>query len=124
MTDCPRRQYNQKQYHQKQYHQKQYHQKTLMDTPLIFGADLSLLQHLEEHGVEYKQAGQAKAQLQLFKDAGCSMVRLRLFVDPSGKDGQVNTLPYTLTLARRVKDAGMSLLLDLHYSDGWADPIH
>ena len=91
---------------------------------LITGADLSMLQYLQDHGVEYKEAGQTKDPLLIFKDHGCSCVRLRLFVAPNGNDGQVNTLSYTLRLAKRVKQAGLMFLLDLHFSDGWADPGH
>jgi arabinogalactan endo-1,4-beta-galactosidase len=31
-------------------------------------------------------------------------------------------LPNTLAFAKRVKDAGLKVLLDFHYSDYWADP--
>ena len=31
---------------------------------------------------------------------------------------------HTKQMAKRVKDAGMKLLLDFHYSDYWADPGH
>ncbi len=31
-------------------------------------------------------------------------------------------MPHTLQMAKRVKAAGMKLLLDFHYSDTWADP--
>lgn len=51
-------------------------------------------------------------------------VRVRLFVNPdnSAKDGSVQTLEYVTDLGKRIKDAGMSFLLDFHYSDSWADP--
>ena len=88
------------------------------------GADLSLLQFEEDHGVEFKQNGQPKDPVLMFKTHGCNYVRLRLFVDPDGTAGQVNTLPYTLKLAKRVRSAGLNFLLDLHYSDQWADPGH
>jgi len=91
---------------------------------MMMGADLSLLQHLQDHGVQYKEAGQPKDPLLIFKDHGCNWVRLRLFVAPDGTRGQVNTLAYTLKLAKRVKQAGLRLMLDLHYSDHWADPGH
>ena len=90
----------------------------------VKGADLSLLQFIEDHGVQYREAGQTKDPLAIFKDHGCNYVRLRLFVHPDGTVGQVNSLPYTLALAKRVKQAGFRWLLDLHYSDGWADPGH
>ena len=92
------------------------------DTPFAAGVDLSLLQHIEDHGVVYKEDGQPKDALQIFRKYGVNWVRLRLFVDPKGDDGQVNTLPYTLAMAHRVKAAGMKLLLDFHYSNEWADP--
>ena len=65
-----------------------------------------------------------KDPLLIFKDHGCNYVRLRLFLAPNGKDGQVNSLSYTLRLAKRAKQAGLKFLLDFHYSDAWADPTH
>ena len=88
------------------------------------GMDLSMLQYLEDRGVQYKEAGIVKDPLVIFQQHGVNYVRLRLFVHPNGKEGQVNTLPYTLKLAKRVKQAHLRLLLDFHYSDSWADPGH
>lgn len=88
------------------------------------GADLSMLQHLQDHGVEYRQDGKVRDPLLIFKEHGCNWIRLRLFVAPNGREGQVNTLSYTLRLAKRVKQAGLDFMLDLHYSDQWADPGH
>jgi len=88
----------------------------------VKGADLSLLKSLEDKGVQYKDGGEAKDALAIFKAHGCNYVRLRLFVNPDGTRGQVNTLEYTLALAKRVKAMGFRFLLDFHYSDGWADP--
>lgn len=93
-------------------------------SPFVMGADLSLLGVIQEHGVSYKDGGQVKDPLLIFKDHGLSSVRLRLFVAPDGTVGQVNTLPYTLKLAKQVKAAGLHFYLDLHYSDVWADPEH
>ena len=31
-------------------------------------------------------------------------------------------MPHTIVMAKRVKAAGMKLLIDFHYSDSWADP--
>lgn len=45
----------------------------------VAGADLSLLQFIQDHGVQYKEAGQVKDPLLIFKDHGC----IALF-DPSG----------------------------------------
>ena len=89
----------------------------------IRGVDLSVLQAAQDGGVVYRgDDGRPADPLAVLRGHGVNLVRLRLFVAPDGTDGQVNTLPYTLRLARRVKAAGLRLLLDLHYSDGWADP--
>jgi arabinogalactan endo-1,4-beta-galactosidase len=56
------------------------------------------------------------------RQTGFEWARLRLFHTPSGHGAQCNDLPYTLALARTLKQAGFKFLLDLHYSDTWADP--
>jgi arabinogalactan endo-1,4-beta-galactosidase len=81
-----------------------------------------MLTFLEGRGVQYKEAGQVKDALAIFKDNGFNYIRLRLFVNPDGTRGQVNTLDYTIALAKRAKAAGFKFLLDFHYSDKWADP--
>jgi arabinogalactan endo-1,4-beta-galactosidase len=90
--------------------------------PIALGVDLSLLKYIQDHGVHYQDAGGIREALLIFKDHGCNYVRLRLFHAPNGKAGQVNSLSYTVESARRAKAAGFHFLLDLHYSDGWADP--
>jgi arabinogalactan endo-1,4-beta-galactosidase len=86
------------------------------------GADISLLQTIEDSGGVYKQDGQAKDPLLIFRDNGCNAMRIRLFHTPTGNPPQVNSLDYTKKLGRRIKDAGLKLMLDIHYSDTWADP--
>jgi arabinogalactan endo-1,4-beta-galactosidase len=88
------------------------------------GADVSILQAVEDGGAVFKEDGKAKDALQIFKDHDFNYIRLRLFHNPDGLLGQVNDLPYTLKLARRCKDMGFKFLLDFHYSDKWADPGH
>lgn len=57
---------------------------------------------------------------------GVNTVRLRIWNDPSQFVASVNTgmndLARTVRMAKRVKAAGLSLMLDFHYSDTWADP--
>lgn len=57
--------------------------------------------------------------LGIFMKNGWTCFRLRIWVDP--RDG-VNGLEYTTRLAKRIKDAGGTFMLDFHYSDWWADP--
>ena len=91
----------------------------------VLGADLSMLPVYEQAGAVYKDAsGVAQADpLVFFRDAaGVRCVRLRLFVEPTGETGVVQDLNYVQTFARRIRQAGMKWMLDLHYSDTWADP--
>lgn len=83
------------------------------------GADLSFLAAAESHGVTFKDGGVVKPGLQIFRDHGYNWIRLRLFHTPTTLP---NNLPYTLALAQRAKRLGYKFLLDLHYSDTWADP--
>ena len=61
------------------------------------------------------------------KAHGFNYVRLRTFVDPKAADGYDKTngyddITHTVSFGKQVKDAGMGLLVDFHYSDNWADP--
>jgi arabinogalactan endo-1,4-beta-galactosidase len=83
------------------------------------GADVSFLAQAEQGGTVFKEDGQAKPGLQIFKDHGYNWVRLRLFNSP----GQLpNNLEYTIDLAKQAKKMGFKFLLNYHYSDTWADP--
>ncbi len=93
-----------------------------MPTEFLTGGDISLLTRMEQLGQVYKDRGQARDLLEIFRSRGCNVMRLRLWVQPSGEDIFVNDLAYTIALGRRIKDAGFALLLDFHYSDTWADP--
>jgi len=83
-----------------------------------------MLQRIEEQGGAFRDAGRNGDLLEILKRRGCNCFRLRLFVNPNGKDGVVNDLPYTRAMARRIKAAGAAFMLDVHYSDTWADPAH
>ena len=92
----------------------------------IIGADITSVQAAEDRGASFSD-GTEKDIFQLLRDHGFNYVRLRTFVDPRAADGydQQNgyaDLAHTITFAQRVKAAGMGFLLDLHYSDNWADP--
>jgi beta-galactosidase len=93
----------------------------------MIGADISFLPQLEDRGIKFSEGGVEKDAIQLLKQHGFNYVRLRIFNDPARDSGYAPgkgycNLDYTLKMAKRVKDAGMQLLLDFHYSDYWADP--
>jgi len=92
------------------------------DATFLKGADISLLDAIEKHGGVYRQNGKATDPLKIFADHGCNSMRVRLFHAPTGIPPTVNDLEYTISLGRRIKKGGMRLLLDIHYSDTWADP--
>lgn len=94
--------------------------------PFYRGVDISMLPEIEAGGGVFRDdAGQPADAIKIFRDHGVNLFRVRLFVEPS-KDfnkvwGATQDLPMVRALARRIKDAGGLLLLDLHYSDTWAD---
>jgi arabinogalactan endo-1,4-beta-galactosidase len=83
------------------------------------GADLSFLKQAEDQGTVFKDRGQPKPGLEIFKDHGYNWVRLRLFHTPTTLP---NNLEYTIGAARQARQLGFKILLNLHYSDTWADP--
>ncbi|MDB4584722.1 arabinogalactan endo-1,4-beta-galactosidase, partial [Draconibacterium sp.] len=83
------------------------------------GADLSFMKQAEDKGFEFKEEGQTKPCLDIFKDHGYNWIRLRLFHTPTELP---NNLEYTIALAKEAKQKGFKFLLDYHYSDRWADP--
>jgi len=91
------------------------------DCKYAVGADLSFLRQAESQGTVFRDGGQPRPGLQIFKDHGYNWVRLRLFHTPAVLP---NNLDYTLAMARDARALGFHFLLDLHYSDTWADPAH
>lgn len=97
------------------------------ETTKMLGADISFLPQLEARGIKFSDKGVEKDAIQILKDHGLNYIRLRIFNDPALDSGYSPgkgfcNLEYTKKMAKRVKDAGMKLLLDFHYSDYWADP--
>ncbi len=83
------------------------------------GADVSFLPQAEAKGIEFKDGGQTKPGMQIFRDHGYNWVRLRLFHTPTRLP---NDLAYTIAAAKEAKALGFKFLLNYHYSDTWADP--
>jgi arabinogalactan endo-1,4-beta-galactosidase len=86
---------------------------------LIKGVDVSALYEIEEYGGIFKENGNPKDALEIFSDHGINFVRLRIWHTPNF--GYCN-LTKTLIMASRIKNLGLKFLLDIHYSDTWADP--
>jgi len=96
----------------------------------VFGADLSYVNQILEHGGVYRDSGNIKDPYQIFADHGTDLVRLRLWHNPVwtrevyGESGvkMYNDTEDVRIAIRRAKSAGMAVNLDFHYSDSWADP--
>ena len=96
-------------------------------TDFIKGMDISTLAEVERCGGKFFDNGQEGDLLDILKGYGVNAVRLRLWNDPYAEDGSpygagTNDLDVTIGLAKRALSHGMQFLLDLHYSDFWADP--
>src|SRR5258708_5657142 len=92
----------------------------------VRGVDISMLPAIEKAGGVYREHETPADAIQIFKDHGCNMFRVRLFVNPDldfkKTDGAIQDLDFVRTLAKRIKAAGGGFMLDIHYSDTWADP--
>lgn len=93
----------------------------------IKGVDLSTLLEVEKCGARFFDAGKERDVLDILKDYGIDSVRVRLWNDPYSEDGEpygagTNDLATTIALMKRVMEKGFDVLLDIHYSDFWADP--
>jgi arabinogalactan endo-1,4-beta-galactosidase len=103
----------------------------------ILGADISSVDELIDQGATFVDTdGQTKSIFGVLAAHGFNYIRLRTFVapwnlygyaNPNGDAEYLRDEPYcdrdhTASFGRQAKDAGMKLLVDLHYSDNWADP--
>lgn len=92
------------------------------DTPILKGADVSWVTQMEDSGFKfYDSAGAATECMQLMKNLGAGVIRLRAWVNPSMK---YNGTADVVAKAVRAKNLGLRVMIDFHYSDTWADPGH
>jgi len=92
----------------------------------MIGADITWVQAAEDRGATYSD-GSKRDILELLKAHGFNYIRLRTFVEPKAADGYDKQngyadLAHTIAFGKRIKAAGLGLLVDFHYSDNWADP--
>lgn len=94
---------------------------------MILGIDTST--YLEElaHGAKYYNGDIQIDPLDAFILNGVNVMRLRLWVRPYGNNGEpylagTCDLDYFLNMAKLARAKGYEIMLDIHYSDFWADP--
>lgn len=103
------------------------------ETNRFVGGDISELPTMENAGAKYfDNSGKGISDIITYSyDQGMNSMRVRLFVDPDtflkeNSDGDpyaCQSFEYILPICKRIKEAGLNLLLDFHYSDSWADPV-
>lgn len=99
-----------------------------LDDSFWLGVDVSSILAEEESGViYYNEDGERQDIFQTLKENGVNAIRIRVWNDPWDENGNSyggghNDLNTAITIGQRATDYGMSVLIDFHYSDFWADP--
>lgn len=95
----------------------------------MMGVDASMIKKvLDQGGIYYNLEGVEQDVFEILADAGVNYMRVRVWNDPfspigirGAGDMDLETAYWIVQKARRVN---MRIILDLHYSDTWADPEH
>ena len=94
---------------------------------MILGIDVSTYLEELDHGAKFYRDNIEIDPLDAFVQNGVNYMRIRVWNDPKSADGT----PYLagncdienyVKLGKLAKSKGYELLMDLHYSDFWADP--
>ncbi|MFZ1703611.1 MAG: glycosyl hydrolase 53 family protein [Saprospiraceae bacterium] len=99
------------------------------DTQFVMGVDLSYVNAILEQGTKYRDSnGIEKNPYDLFQKLGSNVVRVRKWHTPSWQTNLYGSIKYhekndVLKTILEAKKHNMKVLLDLHYSDNWADPL-
>ncbi len=94
----------------------------------IRGVDISSIIAVEKAGVKfYNDNGEEQDIFKTLADHGINYIRVRVWNEPYDSEGRSygggNNDVYTAGLiGKRAAEYGMKLLVDIHYSDFWADP--
>ncbi len=94
---------------------------------MILGIDVSTYLEELDHGARYLDGGVEIDPLDAFRANGVDWMRIRVWNHPYAPDGApylagTCDMEHYLRLAALAKGKGYQILLDLHYSDFWADP--
>ncbi|MGB6156967.1 MAG: glycosyl hydrolase 53 family protein [Acidobacteriaceae bacterium] len=99
-------------------------QRTDLPPKFFLGADTSALDAPTRWPLPpYQEDGKPSDETTILMHHGWTAFRVRVFVSPV-RNAPDNTLENAIPLARKIKSAGAILILDLHFSDTWADPQH
>ena len=94
-------------------------------TEFVYGADPSWITEMEAAGKKfYDKSGTETECLQLLKNTGFNAARFRVWVDPTtypDLHGYCDKAD-VVEKAKRAQALGYHIMINFHYSDGWADP--
>ncbi len=94
----------------------------------VMGADISSILSLEESGVVFKnKEGKPADIFTVLKESGITSVRIRVWNNPFDENGRGFgggnvDIKRAVEIGKRAAKAKVSVMLDFHYSDFWADP--
>ncbi|MFN3640801.1 MAG: glycosyl hydrolase 53 family protein, partial [Flavobacterium sp.] len=96
-------------------------QEPIITDDFIRAADVSFLPEAESAGTTYRLDGVPQNALITLKNAGCNMIRIRVWHTPTNIH---SSLTEAKILSQRARQNGMKVWLTVHYSNTWADPGH
>ena len=91
------------------------------------GIDVSTYFEEINHGATYYDGDKKVQPLDMFRDNGVQLMRIRLWVNPYDEKGNpylggTCDLDNFVRLAKLAQEKGYAVMLDIHYSDFWCDP--
>ncbi|MBX3066277.1 MAG: glycosyl hydrolase 53 family protein [Anaerolineae bacterium] len=87
---------------------------------MYLGGDLSYVNEVEDNGGVFYHRGNVGDPFRILRDYGANIARVRLWHTPLWtKYSDLKDVQRTI---QRAKALGMAVMLDIHYSDTWADP--
>lgn len=89
----------------------------------LMAVDASMVWQIYQNGgVYYNLEGKEQNVWQILANAGVNAIRLRLWVKDGNLGGGNCTKENVLKMILEARKVNMKFILDLHYSDFWADP--
>ena len=104
-------------------------QPTLTSVAFARGADIGWSTQLATLGFTWEDQTQTQLPLlQILKNHGVNLIRIRTFVNPAISSGSLGVGAMnqagSIALAQSANAMGFAIMIDFHLSDTWADPGH
>ena len=90
-----------------------------LDDTFAFGADVTSLTKMVQNGrIFYNREGTRGSLMSVLQEEGMNSIRLQVLVNPAD---DVASITSVRTLCQQAKNLGLSIMLDLNFSDVWAN---